>query len=754
MRKLFLAIAVAMMGILFAGCNKDVEPDRGVAQKIIGKWITADSNGKALPTNEKVVFDFISTTEAYVSLSFKDETRKAAPWKNREKSAVEIFGNDVTLTQNSDGRTIVIELHIENISDAFLIAKRTLTIRKEGGLVRSEEDIVRCVKLDEDFSTKILGIWEGRMTSEKSAYDDGQEHRWEFKDDGTFVYFVRNEAGIWEPSEDTLNEYFVAGNLLCTRWEENGVENREWWEIATMNDKAMIWIALREEKDGSQYTAAFSMEKISFPTQAEVEASIRGKWMNFEVNGVPSLTNEKSVLTILTFNRGAISASLYGDPGMETVWNELEEVDVTIKDNVVSLFSQPKPALALRVEMFITSINDQEMHADVTLYMTENGTEVNTGTDHVHYEKVKERFNREIQGVWEGRRTGGKSTHDDDEYHHWEYLDDGTYHFYRKVGETGSWEMVHDEFAEYFVDGRLLCTRWKNEGFDTEEQREWWEIRSIENETMIWTALREDEVGNRYVTSFAMTKVHYPSQADVEKNITGKWMTMLIEGDIAPTNDKVVFTMPSKTVAFVSTSFDKIPGESDWVFQREYNMSIESNTVTLVHNAEDGHTQILDKLLVLSIDEREMECVLRRWVLYDEEVTKTYPPVELTLMKLPKMPRYASYILGTWEGHVTSARSVYDDCEEHRWQFNGGTYVYYMQEGDTWVPSSDTRNEYFVDGPLLCTRWIDNGVEYCECWEILSLDEHAMVWTAMRQDDTGELYNSSFAMNKVEPAAY
>ena len=211
MRKLFLTIAVAMMGILFAGCNKDVEPDRGVAQKIIGKWITADSNGKALPTNKKVVYDFISTTEAYSSLSFTENVPGANPWKNRKKSAVEIFGNDVTLTQNFDGRTVVIELHIENISDAFLIAKRTVTVRKDGGLVKSEEDIVRCVKLNEDFSTKILGIWEGRMTSEKSAYDDGQEHRWEFKDDGTFVYFVRNEAGIWEPGDDTLNEYFVHG---------------------------------------------------------------------------------------------------------------------------------------------------------------------------------------------------------------------------------------------------------------------------------------------------------------------------------------------------------------------------------------------------------------------------------------------------------------------------------------------------------------------------------------------------------------
>ena len=746
MRKLYLAIAVAMMGILFAGCNKDVEPDRGVAQKIIGKWITADSNGKALPTNEKVVFNFISTTEAYVSLSFKDETRKAAPWKNREKSAVEIFGNDVTLTHNSDGRTVVVELHIENISDAFLIAKRTVTVRKDGGLVKSEEDIVRCVKLDEDFSTKILGIWEGRMTSEKSAYDDGQEHRWEFKDDGTFVYFVRNEAGIWVPGDDTLNEYFVAGNLLCTRWIENGVENREWWEIATMNDKAMIWIALREEKDGSQYTAAFSMEKISFPTQAEVEASIRGKWMNFEVNGVPSLTNEKSVLTILTFNKGAISASLYGDPGMETVWNELEDVDVTIKDNVVSLISQPKPALALRVEMFITSINDQEMHADVTLYMTENGTEVNTGTAHVHYEKVKERFNREIRGLWEGRRTAGGTT----EYHRWEYLGDGHYNFYLKTGE-GQRVMMEHEFSEYFVDGRLLCTRWKNAGEGTVENREWWEIRSIENDTMIWTALRQNELGEQYVESFAMNKVQVPTADEIMRTIKStKWMTEKLNGEIALTNEKAVFTFFSRTQAAISASFvETLSGEKEWATQREFDYVIENNVITLTCKL-DENTTFVDEMKVGFIDDENIHCMYRR-TLYQDGRTLPYPAVSLELRKQEKTPvNYGSYILGTWEGRATSDHSQYDDGQVHRWKYEGKNYVYYVKQGNNWVPSSNTENEYYVDGRLLLTRWVDNGVEYREWWEIMSLDDQTMIWGAIREDEYGKRYPASFALTRIE----
>ena len=60
--------------------------------------------------------------------------------------------------------------------------------------------------------------------------------------------------------------------------------------------------------------------------------------------------------------------------------------------------------------------------------------------------------------------------------------------------------------AEYFVDGTLLCMRWKNAGDDT-EKRERWEIASVENGKMKWTALRQKEDGSTYTTTFEMTKV-------------------------------------------------------------------------------------------------------------------------------------------------------------------------------------------------------------------------------------------------------
>ena len=67
----------------------------------------------------------------------------------------------------------------------------------------------------------------------------------------------------WVPNVgNTLNEYFVDGNLLCTRWVDNGVENREWWEITIDGDK-MNWTALRENEDKTTFTATFEMKKVA-----------------------------------------------------------------------------------------------------------------------------------------------------------------------------------------------------------------------------------------------------------------------------------------------------------------------------------------------------------------------------------------------------------------------------------------------------------------------------------------------------------
>ena len=275
MRKIMnwvLAAIITCGASVFTSCTasdnpaQPAEPDLNVAEKIIGKWITAESDGKAIPTNGKVVLDFVSTTEAYVSLSIQDRTAEDTPWRDREESDVEINGNDVILFHSpKPGMNVTVDLHVESITDATLIAKRIVTIRQDGGLVKSTENIIRYEKLNVDYRNAICGMWEGRMTSEQSVYGDVEDHRWEYMTDGTFNFFHKVN-GQWQISDDDFSDYFVAGNLLCTRWKNAGAgneEHREWWEIESIENGVMKWKALRQREDGSTYTATFEMKKVT-----------------------------------------------------------------------------------------------------------------------------------------------------------------------------------------------------------------------------------------------------------------------------------------------------------------------------------------------------------------------------------------------------------------------------------------------------------------------------------------------------------
>ena len=235
----------------------------GLSEKILGKWMKVEKDGQPMPTNEKMVYTFVSATEAYVSASLEARPVVGTEWIDKLEADVTISGNKVTLTSLSDdGAVMVVDFVVTSIDDTRLTAQHRAVVTQNGVQTYMIEDVVSLDKVTADYSADIVGTWEGRCTSEGSVFDDGQEHRWEYKADGTYVYYMK-DGDQWVPSQDPLNEYFVDGNLLCTRWKNAGqeTENREWWEIAIEGD-TMNWFALRQNPDGTTFTATFEMSKV------------------------------------------------------------------------------------------------------------------------------------------------------------------------------------------------------------------------------------------------------------------------------------------------------------------------------------------------------------------------------------------------------------------------------------------------------------------------------------------------------------
>jgi hypothetical protein len=483
------------------GAAKDEATEAEVTQEdieelIIGKWMTSERDGQPALTDEKNVYDIVSTIETYVSLS---RSKGKSPWNNGVKRSVDIKGNVVTIAPfPGDNSSVVNEFTITDISDNEFTANIKNTRTVEGSEPVVTERIDTYVRVNEDFSEDIIGTWEGRCTSEKSVFDDGQDHRWTFNDDGTLVYYEK-DGDSWVPGEYPSGEYFVAGNLLCSRWIEDDEEYREWWEISIDGDK-MNWTALREDEDGNTFTATFEMTKIE-SNKTDLSEQIIGKWIVADRNGNPSITNRKLVITFVSDSKAYVSGSFIPLSQEFNLWLDNKEVDVAISGSKLTLTGNPETNGTVTNELTIKDFKTDEFTANDKLNITLDDNKVLSKEDTIRFIKVNNDYSEDIIGTWEGHCTSEKSVFDDGEEHRWEYKADGTYIYYVKDGDD--WIPSTNTLNEYFVAGNLLCTRWIN---DDEESREWWEI-SIDGDKMNWAALREDEDGNTFTAEFEMTKV-------------------------------------------------------------------------------------------------------------------------------------------------------------------------------------------------------------------------------------------------------
>ena len=256
---------------VFTSCssNEDnpaapVQPDLNLAEKIVGKWIVAELDGELCPTNLKATVTFESATKAYCSLS--DVYSPA--WNEEIAADVTINGNKVIITaEESEHVSHVLNVNVVSMTDTDMVLSSDWIVFVDGKEYYHEVyGQERWVRVAYDYSSDVIGMWEGRSTgSDTQEFDDGENHRWEFLADGNFRYYQKVD-GLWQLSDDEYANYFVDGNLLCTRWKNKGEgqeEHREWWEIESIEDGVMKWTALRMREDGTTYTANFEMTKTS-----------------------------------------------------------------------------------------------------------------------------------------------------------------------------------------------------------------------------------------------------------------------------------------------------------------------------------------------------------------------------------------------------------------------------------------------------------------------------------------------------------
>ena len=170
MKKWMLAaILICGTATMFISCaaNEDnpapvPQPDINLAEKIVGKWMVAELDGEACPTNLKAVVTFDSPTKASGSLS--DFYSKS--WNDEVEADVKIDGNKMIITAKEDDHTThVLNVTVTSITDEDMVLSSEWTVLVDGKEAHKEVyEEERWERVTKDYEAAFLGEWEGKVT--------------------------------------------------------------------------------------------------------------------------------------------------------------------------------------------------------------------------------------------------------------------------------------------------------------------------------------------------------------------------------------------------------------------------------------------------------------------------------------------------------------------------------------------------------------------------------------------------------------
>ena len=223
-----------------------------VKEKIVGKWELSEVNNRDQVTNGRMILTYNENATLAVSISYFNKETNSYIWRNKQPGIYSIDGNVIKNYLNQSGLYDATPHYIEAISDEAM----TMSSTSGGQTIYT--------RVAADYTSDIIGMWEvTEMTGEETYNDDNA--RLAFLADGTYRYYRKDDTGEWQlVSTRDVEEYFVDGDWMATRWQEKGGEmNYEWWDIDEIKDGQMKWSALREREDGTRFTTTFTWKKVS-----------------------------------------------------------------------------------------------------------------------------------------------------------------------------------------------------------------------------------------------------------------------------------------------------------------------------------------------------------------------------------------------------------------------------------------------------------------------------------------------------------
>ncbi len=243
MQKIYHLVLAVTIGaaVVLSSCNGNNPESKSLETKIIGKWKSVTQFGEETLTNERIIGTYEAGGKGYLS------------WRKFNKKPL-------TYTISDDYVTIKDETSVEYKQKVLSIDDNSMSSTVGDGVISADFNFK---KVTVDYSRDILGMWERVAKSGDESYGDSIA-RMKYEEDGTYIYSLRDEQGNWQPLGDPISEWYVDGDWIFTRWQNQGVDTIEYegWDIDYIRGNEMKWSALREREDGSHYTTTITWARV------------------------------------------------------------------------------------------------------------------------------------------------------------------------------------------------------------------------------------------------------------------------------------------------------------------------------------------------------------------------------------------------------------------------------------------------------------------------------------------------------------
>ena len=271
MKKRFLImIATLVAGLtMLTSCsdNNDNPADDGLTEKIAGKWMLVESDGKPVETDGVSVYTFVKEGSGLKG-QFSLAMAGAQTWLFRQQVDVAAGTGSLTLTSHLyNGINASVLLTDISVSGSDLSFNAKTTISGDGWETAtygpSREHFTR---VSADYSAEdVIGTWDGYYSCDDPEYSKPDPHRAVFRADGTCNYYYADDGGDFKVDPTVYSKYFVDGPLLSLCWLDFGEGEREQyenWEILSVSKEKITARAFHKRTDGTIYTETYHLSKV------------------------------------------------------------------------------------------------------------------------------------------------------------------------------------------------------------------------------------------------------------------------------------------------------------------------------------------------------------------------------------------------------------------------------------------------------------------------------------------------------------